>query len=463
MNLRELVEQLGRSKKIIHLPQLPAELKTKRSYERVSEKYSELNFVDVIDYDAMLEKLRHAAESRTLADFTYREMRLAAGCLFDGKSRLADNTSFLNLYLEALRALRSRLAVKRLIYIYCLHFDPADPAIRRLAEFLREAIREIGGRWDWPERQKKYRIFEPTEAPQQIANLTKDSTDPHKELQAVGLRGPLLAGGLAVYAYLDTLRATRKALENNPTTGEVDRAIAWTRTEDGKTLFSAQRGKLANALLLPFVQNDPSEIIQRKVQNHLLEILSDPRIDKVQWIGAEEEATDVMVRWLAEATLEQFLKVVDRVAAKQQQWHYRRSFWGAYIKKRVVTNSWVAFGSAGVRYAKQLSKDSSGKILLRFATLNGAGADQAVLLLRIGDLVIADWSHNGRLRIWRKGNDSSPEFNSPDYLASALRTDSDFDAVHNPPDGWQAKVEAYIRRHTNIRLSEHEYMPAKRS
>jgi EH_Signature domain len=165
-----------------------------------------------------------------------------------------------------------------------------------------------------------------------------------------------------------------------------------------------------------------------------------------------------MVRWLAQATLEQFLKVVDRVAAKQQ-WDYRRTFWGAYIAKRAITNSWVAFGSEGARFAKQLSKNTADKMRLRFATLEGAGADQAVLLLRIGDLVIADWSHNGRLRIWRRGNDSVPEFNNPHYIAKTLRTNSDFDTVHLPPDGWQARAEAYIRKHTNVKLTEKEYMP----
>ena len=155
-------------------------------------------------------------------------------------------------------------------------------------------------------------------------------------------------------------------------------------------MFSAQRANLANALLLPFSQRDPSEDIHRRVQNYLLEILGDPRIDKAAWIGTDEAAIDVMIRWLAQATLEQFLKVVDRVAARQQ-WDYRRSFWGAYIERRVVTNSWVAFGSEGAQVARQLAKGTTDKMLLRFATLDGAGANQAVLLLQIGELVVADW------------------------------------------------------------------------
>jgi hypothetical protein len=134
----------------------------------------------------------------------------------------------------------------------------------------------------------------------------------------------------------------------------------------------------------------------------------------------------------------------------------------AYIKKGFVGNAWVAFGTHGAQVARQLADDTDDTLMRRFATLRGAGTDQAVLLLKIGDLVIADWSHNGRLRIWRRGNAAVPEFSLKSYLAAKLRAGSDFDAVHLPPDGWQARTEAYIRKHTNVRLTESEYMPRRR-
>jgi hypothetical protein len=148
--------------------------------------------------------------------------------------------------------------------------------------------------------------------------------------------------------------------------------------------------------------------------------------------------------------------------AARHQWDYRRAFWSAYIEKKVVSNAWVAFGTSGAQVATRISDDTGDKLMRRFATLGGAGADQAVLLLKIGDLVVADWSHNGRLRIWRRGGNKSPEFNLKSYLASELRSDSDFDTVHLPPDGWQARTEAYIRRHTGIPVTEVEYMPRRR-
>ena len=168
-----------------------------------------------------------------------------------------------------------------------------------------------------------------------------------------------------------------------------------------------------------------------------------------------------MIRWLAQATLEQFLKVVDRVAPNHQ-WDYRRAFWNAYIERRAVGNAWVAFGSSGTQIAKRLADHSGDALMRRFATLMAASSDHAVLLLQIGDLVIADWSHNGRLRIWRRSNPNAPELNRSSYLAAELRGDADFETVHRPPDGWQSKAEAHIRKHTGIRLNEAEYMPRRR-
>jgi SNF2 domain-containing protein/EH signature protein/restriction endonuclease/helicase-like protein len=197
--------------------------------------------------------------------------------------------------------------------------------------------------------------------------------------------------------------------------------------------------------------------MRQTIQNYLLDVLGDPRIEHGAWLRTDDSARDVFIRWLAQATLEQFLKVVDRLAPRHQ-WDYRRVFWNAYIEKGAVANAWVAFGSSGAQVANQIAKNTADQLMLRFGTLTGGGADQAVLLLSIGDLVIADWSHNGKLRIWRRGNKRAPEFNLNGYIAADLRAHPDFETVHLPPDGWQMRTEAHIRRHTGIRLNEAEYI-----
>jgi hypothetical protein len=301
-------------------------------------------------------------------------------------------------------------------------------------------------------------LFDPMKAPQQLARVTADSARPRAELEGIGLGGQFLTGGLVTHVFLNALQIIQAKLETDPKVEEVERAVGWVSRDDGSLHFTAYRSTFTNALLLPWDRQEPPQEVRDRIQSFLLESLGDPRIDGGAWIGTDEAARDIMIRRLAQATLEQFLKVVDRVAAKHQ-WEYRRAFWNAYIEKGTVGNAWVAFASTGAQFAKRLSESSGDPLMSRFATLSGAGPNQAVLLLRIGDLVVADWSHNGRLRIWRRGNPKAPQFNLNSYLAVELRTNSEFDIVHKPADGWQATTEAFIRRHTGIRLSQTEYMP----
>jgi hypothetical protein len=459
MTLGARLEELRRTRRIIRPPRQLSPLRIEESYDRVLKRFDHLGSTRVVDYDALLAKLRLAPTAKSVISLTLRDMRLAASCLFDGEQPLVENESFLDQYLDALRSIRSRMAIKRLIHSYCLHFNPNHRGIRRIGSFLREAVSSVEGRWEWPERHRQYRLFDPAQAPHELAKLTVDSSDPRKQLENVGLSGQLSTGGLSVHVFLSALTTIRKSLESSPRIEEVDRAIAWMSSEDDRDHFSAYRCNLANALLLPFADREPDQDVRRRIQSHLLDSLSDPRIDRGPWVRADDAARAVMIRWLAQATLEQFLKVVDRVAPRHQ-WEYRRAFWGAYINKGVVGNAWVAFSSDGAHVARQITDSTDDKLMRRFATLAGATQSQAVLIVSIGDLVVADWSHDGKLRIWRRDKKSAPELSMPSYLAPDLRAGSDFETVHRPPDGWQRKAEAYIRRHTGIGLTEREYMPS---
>ncbi len=398
MSLSERLKELKGARILIRRPQLPLSLKIERSYNQVSQKYDQITPVRKVDYDALLTKLQLVAKSRAMATLSQREMRLSASCLFDGEIRLADDHNFLAQFLDAQRSIRSRVAIRRLIHAYCSHFETGHPGIRQIGIFLREAVSTIPSskRWVWPERHRQFGLFDPAQAPARLAELTINSLNPRKKLEEIGLGGQLMVSGLSANVFLSALKLIQRNLSTDPKLEDVDRVIAWVQDDDGKMYYSAHRGAVANTLLLPWTKRIPDQNIRQKVQSFLLDKLSDPRIDRGAWLGVDDTARDVMIRWLAQATLEQFLKVVDRVAAKHQ-WDYRRAFWNAYIEKSVVANAWVAFGSNVAQVARRIAENTADSLMRRFATLGGSGADQAVLLLSIGDLIIADW--NSLLRI----------------------------------------------------------------
>jgi hypothetical protein len=154
-----------------------------------------------------------------------------------------------------------------------------------------------------------------------LAELIVGSQSPRKELEGLGLSGQLMVSGLAANVFLSALKLSQRRLSSYPKIEDVNRIIDWVQADDGGMHYSAYRSAVANAFLLPWIADAPDPTLRQKIQSFLLEKLSDPRIDGGAWLGTDDNAREVMTRWLAQATLEQFLKVVDRVAPKHQ-WEY---------------------------------------------------------------------------------------------------------------------------------------------
>jgi hypothetical protein len=461
MRLRDLLEELRFSKIIVRPPNIRKRLLIEEASERISQRFDRVAAIEKQDFESLVAKLRAVAETGQWSSLSFRDLRLAASCLFDGPKNLADDVAFLDTYLGALQSTATRLTVKRLIHTYCMHFDSSHAGIRKIGQFLSHTVSHWD--WDWNTRHRDYRLFDPKQASTKLSELTANALKPREALGLAGLSGQLATGGLALAAFRAALEEIQHRLMQAPRMEEVNRAIAWVHGEGTNLYFSAERAELAATLLLPWIHRDPPPEIRQRIESFLLETLNAPRSDRGSWLRVDPSAQQVMTRWLVQATLEQFLKVVDRVAQKHQ-WEYRRAFWSAYVEKDAVQDSWVAFAGDGARVAAQIAVRTGDEMMRRFGALSGASSDHAVLLLRIGDLVIADWSHNGKLRAWRSNNKRAPQFYLSAYGSYGLRVDSDFDISHMQADsgGWQEKAEAYIRKHTGIRLSQAEYMPKGR-
>ena len=86
---------------------------------------------------------------------------------------------------------------------------------------------------------------------------------------------------------------------------------------DDRFAFDSTPGadaRMAEAMLLPWVDRQPPDEVRTFIEGHLLSLLHDLRIERSRWVDVDEEAKRVMRRWLTRASLEQFLDVVDRTA-----------------------------------------------------------------------------------------------------------------------------------------------------
>lgn len=220
--------------------------------------------------------------------------------------------------------------------------------------------------------------------------------------------------------------------------------------------FENLRATAVGAAIEPFGDTMPGKELRDRFLSFALKLLGDPRVNALRWQGCLK-ARDIACRWLTEQSLRQFFEVVGHVA-RPEHWNYRHAFWNALYEKNYIYDAWVVFDRYGAAEARRMFQ---GKI--SFATFNETVQQgHAVLLLRIGSLIIAEWSHTGSCRIWdtSKG-ESGPQLYKNRYRKAELQAQVNPEGVfgHYNPTGyfWQRKIADYLRSRCNIVLYQTDY------
>ncbi|MDC1341382.1 EH signature domain-containing protein [Oceanospirillaceae bacterium] len=207
----------------------------------------------------------------------------------------------------------------------------------------------------------------------------------------------------------------------------------------------------ANALLGHWQrqESDPDEATKNVIQNFMVGQFGDPRINKVIWNDAGE-AKSVLLRWLVAQSLDLMLQVLS-ASNDTGHWKDRAKFWRGYIKQDVVTDAWVVFGRDASQVARRMVDDeeiTKGG----FGKLHGGGAQSmhSVLLMRIGDLVISEWTHDGKVRFFSHGRSNTPAFYMPIYHPHLVRDDRYVKKAYAHHASWKRQVSQFIYDHTGI-------------
>lgn len=234
-------------------------------------------------------------------------------------------------------------------------------------------------------------------------------------------------------------------------------------TSIGKT---SNRALFAERLLSAWLKATPPDDIRRAITDFLVRHYTDPRIGgnrQVNWQGVSNEAIGVLMRWLAGDTLRAFIKILERTA--DEIWVYRQKFWMAYFDAGYVDEVWLALGKDAHFHARTIESLSDSK---SYASLSGPGVqrEHSVLLIKIGDLVFSEWSHNGSLRARNEDDSAAPKFYRREYDGEDLRISGSMDfhdgrnknpyLIHAGSDRgyWQRIARDFIRKRTGIYLRD---------
>ncbi|MBJ3775305.1 EH signature domain-containing protein [Acuticoccus mangrovi] len=195
---------------------------------------------------------------------------------------------------------------------------------------------------------------------------------------------------------------------------------------DGDGRFTAPLTEyLYPALVRPYFDRPPNEGAKQRVIEWIRSAYGDPRLPTTSRpMLAEAHLSDRCVntvrRWLAIETLHLFIEVINKTAIPQ--WEHRRDFWLPYFEANFVTDVHVVFGSKAREFADSIRQRTNQH--MRWADLSGADTDQSVLLMHIGSLIVAEWSHDGTLRFWPQGDHAAPDLKQQKFSGAELRDGS---------------------------------------
>lgn len=414
------------------------------------------------DLPALWRRLDAAERSGNYSALTSRDWRDSPWCFWRVEGQaipLSKRPTFAASYGRWIEQRQRKGDYRRLVQAWLLHFNRESPP-KPAATLITNACR-AWPEWLWAQRHANYEMFDVEKGPSNVAGHVLNEARPVRQvLRELGIGEWLQAGGYAEAAFaavLDELpRRLRLSVSEARGQELVQRMLEWAGSSGGDLQFPKLRAAIAESLLLPWIQSAPPKPIERTITAFLLKVFRDPRMEPTRWNGVRESAVNVLKRWLTGATLEAFVRLIERVA-EEGHWKYRKAFWMAYYRTGHVLDAWVVLGPEAERLSRGIDALKGQSSELKKPPLS----NHSVLLLRIGNLVIADWSHNGKCRIWREGDRQAPLLYRRGYEASDLRVGAKFEITHHSSStgGWQGKIHDQIRDLTGIRLPSSSYRP----
>ena len=454
---------------------LPAIKSGETNLERLVVQMGALDPAVVRPGSAHLDSLRQrlVEAARTLDDFrvSKRDLRDAPWLMWGVSEPLVALPGLLQ-SVEA-QALQSYRAATSLIDAWLMHFTPTGasgdaggPAIRRvLAGNVHHRLSL------WRDADRSLRLFDASSGPGMVADKILSVADPvGSVLERAGLDDPSRAVGGYLRAVF--LRTVEKALSGPPDADHLARLTDFLIL-DGKLRFRepAAMHLVAKVLLAPWSRNQsaPQESHRIATRNFLLNHLGDPRLNPKHWPDRNSVETKLMLRWMARASFRAFFDLIDETAS-DEHFQERKAFWSAYLERNRVDDVWLALGSQIHSSAKSV-RDLNGA----YGRLRGTAGSDAILLLKIGNIVLCEWSSVGKLRAWQSDWKNAPGLGQFEYT----RQDVDGKGLPFPvtatnktgaPDGnglihfggeigrWQSSAAELIRRKTGVTIDPGAWM-----
>ena len=427
------------------------------------------------------ERVQFAPNSTTPRQRDWRNMPYALW--LNAERGLHSHTPLTDRYFEVAvpEALTSRRPLKwgrGLLHTYLQSFNPENPVFLKLAHTAREFFLDPRVLASLSETEANglerlittLDVLDPLNGPVHVANdilgMPADKTLVQWQERHALTQGFWL-NNFCKQAFVEALQAPE---EVRSTLAYVKRMCEWAMHNIGQPTqrlrYPLCRDEFAYSLLSPWFDRNPPQDVKNALLSELLRTLGDPRHNHAGWLGVRREAIETASRWLTSRTMDAFFEILRHT--EDDIGPYRRRFWEAYFHAGHILEAWIALGEQAVQELQKI--DPTGE--LSYAKILGKIApNQCVLMLRMGNILFCDWSHQGRLRAISSTAKQAPKLYQTEYELFQLRfpTTLDFNGgqlddpglLHYESElgGWQDTARHFIAQHLGIQLPLSDLMP----
>ena len=436
---------------------VPPPIEMQKVSERLTNKYGMSDMgLSTVDIVALADELGRIIQIQGIEGLRVqpkRKLRCYAWTLYLSRrgTRFIDDVRITSALLS-LYGVNSTGAIANCIHMYLKNYDESSPGNEVLRAFIEKRVVEYEGKsrrlLQWKEKAFLFSRHGPLFLHKKIV-VCENSKGFESIIKDLGFKGDIAAGEFLAAAVKYYFSSNEVRL-----TDKVKKLHARLTFNDGsKTIRFPQVLPVVANQLLTMQAATADAATQDALINFFLVYLGDPRVpgNRAKWNGVSSEARAIVQQWLSKKTLDLFFTIVKRTAV-DSMWSYRQKFWSAYLPH--VANTWVFLGPDAAYIARSVRDDN-----LSYGILDGATSNQSVFLILIGNFVFGEWSHNGKLRVWRVDN-CPVSFGANRMNQPQIKNASNLmEWVHSSPSTyfWQRSVANWIFRYTGIVVEGRNY------
>lgn len=444
----------------LFIPKFNKEPVTLKISQRVQNKYAGGMPPQPNDIEQIFKVAKEAFAGTSKVSLSDKELKTLCYFCLDGR---VDKTFFKEIC-AAVQKQGGRQHFAALLVAYLMNFSRESDRCRDISALLIEKKSKLPK--IWIRRLERVELLDIDNIEDIIATQLLQSGNENQTFESIGLVGAYRASLLATSALLQTAKivGAQVAKDNYENVENFIGLIS----QDNKIKNNFGQAAMVG-LLLPFVELTPSTNLKNKLKELFLLSFNDPRISSHSWPElalsngggvARDKCISIIKKWLNFDSIELFFKIIAE-HAPDEQFEPRRQLWQDYFDQEYVTDAWVILGPAAQRTAQQMKDADETALGLRWSELTGALSEQSVLLMKIGNLVVAEWSHSGKFRAWDDNSPTKPKFYRSAYSGPELRRNSNkirtksgsFSDGITHLGNWVPRAKQYINQQTGIRLS----------